>query len=61
MIWHPNGQLRSEENWKEGERNGLSKYWYNNGKRSSQSTHNNGVLIEEKNWYENHPNPVILP
>jgi len=49
-----NGQLRKERNYKEGKRDGLSKWWYENGQLRFEGNYKNGQSDGiRKDWYEN--------
>ena len=52
--WYENGQKEDEENYKDGELDGLETWWYKNGQKHKELTYKNG----EKDglvtwWYEN--------
>ena len=53
-TWHENGQKSSEENYKDGKRDGLAKGWHENGQKSGEVTYKDGK--EDglwTSWYEN--------
>ena len=41
-AWHENGQLRSEDTFKNGKQEGLSQFWDENGQLRSKNTQKNG-------------------
>jgi antitoxin component YwqK of YwqJK toxin-antitoxin module len=50
-IYHPNGQLRSEQPHVGGKRHGLMKWWFSNGQLCSEYTYVDGVLHGmDKQW-----------
>jgi antitoxin component YwqK of YwqJK toxin-antitoxin module len=44
--------MREEETYKDGELDGLSTTWYENGQKESERTYKDGELIEETYWDE---------
>ena len=45
-TYHPNGQLESKTNWKDGELDGLYKEWYEDGTLAEEENWKNGKLIK---------------
>ena len=43
-LWHENGQLLIEENYKEGKKDGLSKQWDEKGSLVKEENWKNGVI-----------------
>ena len=48
--WHDNGQLRSEEIYKDGKKDGVWKRWNEEGKLISEETYKDGELISKKEY-----------
>ena len=56
--WWPDGKLKQEETWKDGEKDGLHTVWYDNGQKESEVNYKNCNGIARKDgkwirWYEN--------
>ena len=52
-IWfHNTGTKQYEENWKDGELDGLETWWYENGQKKYERTFKDGELISSKIWNE---------
>ncbi|MBT4660457.1 MAG: hypothetical protein HOC18_00975 [Candidatus Marinimicrobia bacterium] len=43
-YFHSNGKKKFDENWKDGERDGLFTQWYENGKKQKRGTFKDGEL-----------------
>ena len=51
---YDNGQKSSEENWKDGKRNGLNLGWHENGQKDSEANYKDGMTVGlEVWWHEN--------
>ena len=46
LWWYKNGQLRYEDNWKNGKLHGKDLGWYNNGQLRYEDNYKNGVRID---------------
>ena len=53
-YFHSNGKKKFDENWKDGERDGLFTQWYENGKKQKEGTYKDGELDGLWTWrFEN--------
>ena len=44
-VWYPNGQLREEGYWGNGQADGIFEEWYMCGKKAVEQVFDNGKLI----------------
>src|SRR3990167_7677894 len=52
--WYENGQLNSENNYKDGEKEGIQRTWYENGQLNSENNYKNSKKEGiQKYWNEN--------
>ena len=52
--WHENGQLKYEDNFKDGERHNLSCGWYDSGQLEYEENFKNGEFHGLcRSWYDN--------
>ena len=51
--WYENGQKKSEGNFKDGKRHGLSTWWYENGQKREESNWRDDKLMSAKAWKPN--------
>ena len=47
-----NGNLRSEDTYKDGKKDGISEFYYENGKLQSKMTYKDGTLLVSFNYPE---------
>ena len=52
IVYHENGQKKSEGTYKDGERDGLITEWYENRQKASEITFKDGKEISEECWDE---------
>ena len=52
LLWHENGQKKSEENYKNGKEEGLYTAWYENGQKRCEINYKMGKLISSIEWDE---------
>ena len=50
-YFHSNGKKKFDENWKDGERDGLFTQWYENGKKQKGGTYKDGELDGLWTWW----------
>ena len=53
-YFHSNGKKKFDENWKDGERDGLFTQWYENGQKKGEGKYKNGKEDGlQTDWYRN--------
>lgn len=55
-IWHRNGHLRANSQWKNGKRHGESKIWFSRGELARHEIYEDGVMV--KSIYDYNSNKV---
>jgi len=53
LIWHENGQKRSEQNYKNGKWDGLLTTWHKNGQKLREANYKDGNIVEGSDKYWN--------